>query len=68
MPKKSTRPENCAKLLQVMKSDHEQNKGISEEKVYQDVERAVAELRQEEYNKQKKLHVVLDSVPTLCNQ
>ena len=37
-----------------MNSVHEQNKGISEEQVYQDVERAVAELRQEEYGKQKK--------------
>ncbi len=54
MPKKSTSPENWAKLLQVMKSVHEQNKGVSEEEVYQDVERAVAELRQEEYDKQKK--------------
>ena len=54
MPKKSSSPENWAKLLQVMKSVHEQNKGVSEEEVYQDVERAVAELRQEEYDKQKK--------------
>ncbi len=54
MPKKSTSPENWSKLLQVMKSVHEQNKGVSEEEVYQDVERAVAELRQEEYDKQKK--------------
>ena len=43
--------ENWAKLLQVMKSVHEQNSGISEEEAYQDVERAVAELRQEEYEK-----------------
>ena len=50
-PQKS---ENWAKLLQVMKSVHEQNRGISEEEVYQDVERAVAELRQEEYDKQRK--------------
>ena len=54
MPKKSTTPENWAKLLQVMKSVHEQNSGVSEEEVYQDVERAVAEFRQEEYDKQKK--------------
>ena len=46
--------ENWAKLLQVMKSVHEQNRGISEEEVYQDVERAVAELRQAEYGKQRK--------------
>ena len=51
-PEKS---ENWAKLLQVMKSVHEQNKGVSEEEeVYQDVQRAVDELRQEEYDKQKK--------------
>ena len=47
MPKQSTIPENWAKLLQVMKSVHEQNRGISEEEVYQDVERAVTELRLE---------------------
>ena len=49
MPKKSTTPENWAALLQVMKSVHEQNRGISEEEVYQDIKRAVAELRQEKY-------------------
>ncbi len=54
MPKKSTSPENWAQLLQVMKSVHEQNKGVSEEEVYQDVERTVAELRQEEYDKHEK--------------
>ncbi len=37
-----------------MHSVHEQNRGISEEEVYHDVERAVAELRQEEHDKQKK--------------
>ena len=47
MPKKSTTPENWAKLLQVMNSVHQQNRGVSEEEVYQDVERAVAELRDE---------------------
>ncbi len=52
--RKSTTSENWAKLLEVMKSVHAQNRGISEEDVYQDVERAVAELRQEEYDKQKK--------------
>lgn len=34
-----------------MKSVHEQNREISEEEVYQDVERAVAELRQEDYER-----------------
>ena len=47
MPKQSTTPENWAKLLQVMKSVHEQNRGVSKEEVYQDVERAVTELRLE---------------------
>lgn len=51
-PEKSTTPENWAKLLQVMNSVHRQNRGISEEEVYQDVERAVAELRREDYDKQ----------------
>ena len=54
MPQKSTTPENWAKLLQVMNRVHQQNRGVSEEEVYQDVERAVAELRQEKYDKQKK--------------
>ena len=53
-PEKSTTPENWTKLLQVMNSVHRQNRGVSEEEVYQDVECAVAELRQEEYDKQKK--------------
>ena len=52
MPKKSTPPEIGEKLLQLMQSVHEQNRGISEEEVYQDVERAVAELRQEECDNQ----------------
>ena len=51
MPKKSTKPENWTKLLQVMNSVHQQNRGVSEEEVYQDVERAVAELRQEDYER-----------------
>ena len=37
-----------------MNNVHEQNRGLSEEKVYQAIERAVAELRQEEYDKHKK--------------
>jgi len=52
-PKKSVTPEDWDKLLQVMSTVHEENKGISEEEVYQDVQRAVEELRQEEYDKQK---------------
>ena len=47
-------PEEWDKLLQVMNTVHKQNSGISEEEVYQDVQRAVTELRQEDYDKQKK--------------
>lgn len=52
-PRKLVASKDWEKLLQLMHSVHEQNKGISEEEVYHDVERAVAELRQEEYDKQK---------------
>ena len=38
-------------LRRVMKSVHEKNRGVSEAEVTADVERAVAELRQEEYAK-----------------
>ncbi len=51
---KLTVSENWKKLLLVMKSVHEQNRGVSAEEVYQDVQRAVDELRQEEYDKQNK--------------
>lgn len=50
-PRKLVASKDWEKLLQLMHSVHEQTKGISEEKVYHDVERAVAELRQEEYDK-----------------
>ena len=53
-PRKLVTSEKWEELLQVMHSVHEQNRGISEEEVYHDVERAVAELRQEEYDRQKK--------------
>ena len=53
-PRKLVTSEDWEKLLQVMNSVHKQNKGISEEEVYQDVQRAVAELRQEDYDKQQK--------------
>ena len=39
-------------LRQVMDSVHEKNRGVSEAEVTADVERAVAELRQEEYDKE----------------
>ena len=48
---KKVNSENWKKLLQVMKSVHEQNRGVSEEEVYQDVQRAVDELRQENYER-----------------
>ena len=53
-PRKLVTSEDWEKLLQVMDSVHKQNRGISEEEVYQDVQRAVAELRQEDYDKQQK--------------
>ena len=46
-PQKSVTSDAWEKLLQVMNRVHEQNRGVSEEEVYQDVESAVAELRQE---------------------
>ena len=52
-PGKLVASEDWEKLLQLMHSVHEQNRGISEEEVYHDVECAVAELRQAEYDKQK---------------
>lgn len=54
-PQKLVTPEDWEKLLQVMNRVHEQNRGISEEEVYQDVQRAVDELRQEDDDKQKKI-------------
>ena len=53
-PRKSVTSEDWEKLLQVMDTVHDQNRGISEEEVYQDAQRAVTELRQENYDKQKK--------------
>lgn len=41
-----------AGLRRVMKRVHEKNRGVSEEEVTADVQRAVAELRQEEYDKE----------------
>lgn len=53
-PRKSVTSEDWEKLLQVMDTVHDQNRRISEEEVYQDAQRAVTELRQEDYDKQKK--------------
>ena len=39
-------------LRRVMESVHEKNRGVSEAEVTADVQRAVAELRQEEYDKE----------------
>lgn len=52
-PKKSVTSEDWEKLLQVMDTVHDQNRDISEKEVYQDVQRAVTELRQEDYDQQK---------------
>ena len=54
MPRKLASPEVWTKLLRVMDTVHEQNRGISEEEVYQDVQRAVTELRQGDYDREKK--------------
>jgi len=51
-PKKSVTPEDWDKLLEVMSTVHEQNNDISEEEVYQDVQSAVEELPQVEYDNQ----------------
>ncbi len=51
MPRKLAIQEEWTKLLQVMNSVHEKNRGISEKEVYQDVQRAVTELRQEDYKR-----------------
>ena len=48
---KLTVSEDWEKLLQVMNSVHAQNRGISEEEVYQDIQIAVTELRQEDYER-----------------
>lgn len=53
-PRRLAISEDWKELLKVMNSVHEQNRGTSEEAVYQDVQRAVAELRQGDYDKQKK--------------
>lgn len=52
-PKKLVKEEALKKLIAVMERVHEQNKGFSEEEVTQDVLKAIAELREKEYVKQK---------------
>ena len=53
-PKKLVKEKALKKLKAVMDRVHEQNKGFSEEEVTPDVLKAGAELREEEYAKQKK--------------
>ena len=53
-PKRLVRDKAYRELLEVMDRVHQKNKGVSEEQVTQDVMKAIAELREEEYAKQKK--------------
>ena len=48
---KRTKASDWHKLQRVMDSVHEKNKGVSEAEVSADIQHAVAELRQEEYEK-----------------
>jgi AbrB family looped-hinge helix DNA binding protein len=52
-PKKLVKEEALKKLISVMERVHEQNKGFSEEEVTEDVLKAITELREKEYAKQK---------------
>ena len=53
-PKRLVNDKALKELLSVMDSVHQKNKGVSEEEVMQDVLKAVAELREEEYAEQSK--------------
>ena len=53
-PKKFVKDKAWRELLEVMESVHQLNQGVSEEEVTQDVLQAIAELRAEEYAKEKK--------------
>jgi AbrB family looped-hinge helix DNA binding protein len=53
-PKQQVRDEAWQELLGVMGRVHEKNKNFTEDEVTQDVLNAIAELREEEYAKQKK--------------
>ncbi len=53
-PKRLVNDKALKELLSVMDSVHQKNRGVSEEEVLQDVLKAVAELREEEYAKQNK--------------
>lgn len=53
-PKRLVDDKALKELLSVMDSVHQKNRGVNEEEVMQDVQKAVAELREEEYAKQSK--------------
>ncbi len=53
-PKKFVKDKAYQELMKLLDRVHERNKGFSEEEVIADVIQAVAELREEEYAKQKK--------------
>jgi len=53
-PKKLVKDEAYQELMALLDRVHERNKQFSEEEVTQDVLKAIAELREEEYAQQKK--------------
>lgn len=53
-PKRLVKDRVWRELLEVMDRVHQKNNGVSEEEVTQDVLKAIAELREEEYAGQKK--------------
>ena len=54
IPKRLVKDKAWRELLEVMDRVHQKNRGLSEEEVTQDVLKAIAELREEEYAEQKK--------------
>ena len=53
-PKRLVKDKALEELFALMDRVHERNKGFSEEEVTQDVLKAIAELREEEYAKQSR--------------
>jgi len=53
-PKRLVKDKALAELFELMDRVHGRNKGFSEEEITQDVMKAIAELREEEYAKQSK--------------
>lgn len=53
-PKKLVKQEVLQKLLAVMDRVHQKNEGVSEEEVVKYATQAIAQLREEEYAKQRK--------------